>query len=284
MKHQTIILRRIGFMFAIPFVLYLAIIVYFYCNQNYLLFQNQHVIETPRYDKLDIKDVRIKTPDGEILQAWYEPAKPNRPTILYLHGNASTLDMGKWRYIRMHKQGVGFLALAYRGYSASSGTPSEKGLFIDCVAAYDWLISQGVKHNEIIIHGHSLGSGAATYLAGVKPARALILESPFTSAVDTGKSHYPFLPVSMMMKNRFENYKRIQNVHIPTIIAHGTNDVVIPFSEGKELFALANNPKSFVEMKYSDHNTLPRDGVYDYYWKFIGLEPMDFAPNIKIEN
>lgn len=218
-----------------------------------------------------ITDERIRTPDGETLQAWYAPAALGKPTILFLHGNAGTLIEEKWRYQRMRNEGVGYLALSYRGYGLSTGSPSEDGLLIDGLAAYDWLRAHGVAANDIIIHGHSLGTGVGTYVASKRPARALILEAPFTAAVDVAADLYWFMPVSWLMRDQFLSRERIKDVHMPVLIAHGDADTVIPFAEGARLYELANAPKAFVRMHGSDHSTLTRDGVYACYWRFLGL-------------
>ncbi|MGZ3304856.1 MAG: alpha/beta hydrolase, partial [Asticcacaulis sp.] len=199
--------------------------------------------------------------------------QPGRPVMLFLHGQGASLELGKWRYIRMHKEGVGFLALAYRGYSGSTGTPTEKGLFTDALAAYDWLRARGFGDSDIVIHGHSLGTGVAVYLATQRPARALILEAPFTAAADVAAGRYPYVPVRLLMRDHYDSATRIRDVHMPLLIAHGDADRVIPFAEGQTLYALANPPKLFVRMHGSDHNTLVRDGLYDRIWPFLGLEP-----------
>ncbi len=224
----------------------------------------------------NIQDERIRAPDGETLQAWYAPAQPGKPTILFLHGNAGTLIGEKWRFLRMRNEGVGYLALSYRGYGLSTGSPSEDGLLIDGLAAYDWLRAHGIAANDIVIHGHSLGSGVGIYVATKRPARALILEAPFTAAVDVAAYHYWYMPVGLLMTDQFLSRERIKDVHIPVLIAHGDLDSVIPFEQGAQLFASANAPKEFVRMHLSDHSTLTRDGVYACYWRFLGL-PYDVA-------
>jgi fermentation-respiration switch protein FrsA (DUF1100 family) len=222
--------------------------------------------------------VRIRTPDGETLQAWYAPPAPGRPVFLFLHGQGASLELGKWRYIRIRAEGSGFLALAYRGFSESTGAPSEKGLFTDGLAAYDWLRAKGYAPQDIVIHGHSLGTGVATYVAAHRPARALILEAPFTAASEVAAGRYPYVPVLWLMKDRFDNLDRIRGVHMPVLIAHGTRDRVIPFAEGRAVFAAANAPKTFVAMPGSDHNTLVRDGVYHAYWRFLSLPDTETSP------
>ncbi len=266
-------------------VLYAGAGIFLYVDQRHLLYLNRPGAETPDIAGLAISDVRIPTPDGQTLEAWYEPPQPGKPVFLFLHGQAASLELGKWRYIRMHKEGVGYLALAYRGFSGSTGTPTEKGLLIDGLAAYDWLRAKGFTDRDIVLHGHSLGTGVATYIATQRPARALILEAPFTAAVDVAQARYPFMPVGLVMQDQFRNRDRIKAVHIPLMIVHGTADTTVPFAEGQRLFALANEPKVFVAMPGSAHNTLVRDGMYDHVWPFLGLPAVDvdpalvFAPN-----
>ncbi len=261
---------------------YLGLLGYLYVNQGKMLYAQIQGYEKPDIKGLPIQDISLKTPDGETLQAWYEPPRPGMPVILFLHGNHSSLERAKWRYLRMHKEGVGYLALAYRGFSGSTGTPSEKGLLTDSLTAYDWLRAKGFKDSDIVIHGHSLGTGVATWLATQKPARAVILEAPFTAASDVGAEEYPYIPVSLLMRDKFLSRERIRQVHIPLLIAHGDQDSVVPFKEGERLFALANEPKTFIRMRGSEHNTLTRDGIYPYYWKFLGLPETDVDPAIII--
>lgn len=252
-------------------VAYLGACGYLYVRQRPMLYLNRHEVEVPHIADLPIQDIRIGTPDGETLQAWYEAPKPGMPVILFLHGQYASLELGKWRYTRMHKEGVGYLALAYRGFSQSTGTPTEKGLLTDGLAAYDWLRAQGFRDSDIVVHGHSLGTGVATWVAAHRPARALILEAPFTAASDVAAGRYPYFPVAWLMKDQFRSRDWIENVHSPLLIAHGDRDSVVPFAEGQRLYALANPPKTFVRMPGSEHNTLVRDGIYSFYWRFLGL-------------
>ena len=265
-------------------IAYLGVLGYLYVNQRQMLFEACPGYEKPDIHGLPIRDVSIRTPDGETLQGWYEAPRPGKPVILFFHGQGAKLELGKWRYIRMHKEGVGYLALAYRGFSGSTGHPTEHGLFTDGVAAYDWLKAQGVRDTDIVIHGHSLGTGVATYVAAQRPARALILEAPFTAASDVGSERYPFIPVSLLMHDRFESRGRIKDVHMPLLIIHGMRDSVVPFAQGKRLFDMANDPKTFIAMPNSEHNTLTRDGAYPRYWSFLGLKDEDLDPSLVINS
>jgi len=263
-------------------LLYLGALTYLYVEQRHLEYRNIPGAETPDIHGLAISDVRIPTSDGQVLQAWYEPPQPGKPVFLYLHGKGGSLEFGKWRYIRMHKEGVGYLAPAYRGYSGSTGTPTEKGLFIDGLAAYDWLRAKGFADRDIVLHGHSLGTGVATYVATQRPARALILEAPFTSAADVAQDRYPYVPAALLLHDKYANDRRIRDVRMPVLIVHGTADATIPFAEGRKLYDLANAPKVFVTMPGSGHNTLVRDGLYDHVWPFLGLAPVDLDPALVI--
>ena len=273
---RNLVLGLVG----LVFLAYAGAVGYLYVEQRHLLYLNKPGAETPDIAGVPIRDVRIPTRDGQVLEAWYEPPQPGKPVFLFLHGQAATLELGKWRYVRMHKEGVGYLALAYRGFSGSTGTPTEKGLFIDGLAAYDWLRAQGFADKDIVIHGHSLGTGVATYVATQRPARALILEAPFTGASDVGAHRYPLIPVALLMHDHFASRERIKAVHMPLLIAHGTADHVVPFAEGQRLYDLANAPKTFLAMPGSDHNTLVRDGLYDHVWPFLGLPAVDLHPEL----
>ncbi len=271
-----IALLTLGRLAAMLLAVWLLIVGYLYVNQRAILYgprpEPANALHLPITENLPIQDVRIPTPDGETLDAWYEAPKPGKPVILFLHGQGGTLYMGRYRYQRMDAKGVGYLALAYRGYSGSTGTPTEKGLFTDGLAAYDWLRANGVAAQDIVIHGHSLGSGVATYVATQRPARALILEAPFTATSDVAQHRYPFVPAQWLMKDKYLNRERIAQVHMPVLIVHGTRDTVIPFAEGLGLYGRAVAPKTFIAMPGSDHNTLTRDGVYDKYWAFLGVK------------
>lgn len=214
--------------------------------------------------------VEIRTSDGETLLGWWlPPADETRPVILFFNGNGDSLALQTGRWERIAEQGVGFLALAYRGYDGSTGIPSEKGLILDGAAAYEWL-SGKVDPGRIVIHGFSLGSGVAVQTAARHKARALILEAPFTSIVNVAKHHFPFAPVSVM-RDQYLSRKHISEVRTPLLIVHGDSDSVVPFDQGRELFSLAHKPKTFVRMIGSDHNTLARDGLYDHVWRFLGV-------------
>lgn len=211
----------------------------------------------------------IETPDGERLAAWYRAPRSGAPVFLFFHGKGGSLERKTGRWSRIEKQGAGILAISYRGYPGSTGTPSETGLVTDARAAYDWLRARHPAPN-IVIHGLSLGAGVAVQLAAQVEARALVLEAPFTALVDVAAERYPWLSVRWLMRDRFLSRELIGQVRMPLLIIHGDRDTVIPFHHSERLFARANDPKVFVRMAGSDHSTLPRDGLYDDIWRFLG--------------
>jgi fermentation-respiration switch protein FrsA (DUF1100 family) len=233
---------------------------------------------TPDASGPQLQVVRLTTADDQRLVAWYAPPAAGKPTLLYFGGNGDSLagdEDGRLRPIAA--EGVGVLDVAYRGYSGSSGHPTEAGLRLDAEAAYAWLAAR-TPPRDIVITGHSLGTGVAVRLAAERPARALVLESPFTSAEAVAERVVPWAPVSVMMWDRFESDRWIGKVHMPVLIVHGDRDRTIPFAQGQALFALANAPKTFVRIAGGGHNDLPQRGFYDHVWRFLGLSPGSSAP------
>lgn len=211
---------------------------------------------------------RIRTEDGETLIAWWRPPQAGEPVFLYFDGNGGAPEMwgARWRAIAEH--GAGFLAVYYRGYSGSTGTPTEQGLRRDARAGYDWLIAKGYQPRDIVIHGFSLGSAVAVQLAAEKPARALILEAPMTGVDDIAREHGAGA-FAALMQDSFRSRDYIGRVRMPVLIAHGDADSVIPFAHGERMYELANEPKLFVRFPGADHATLVREGLYDEVWPFL---------------
>lgn len=172
------------------------------------------------------------------------------------------------RWQRMRQAGFGVLAISYRGYPGSTGSPTEAGLDLDARAAYDWLRTRYAVR-DIVIQGHSLGSGVAVKLATDVEARALLLEAPFTAAVDVAAERMPWLPVNLLMFDQFRSRDVIGRVRCPVLIVHGERDGVISVEQGQRLFDLAPRPKQFVRVANGNHNSLSRDGLYTYLTQFL---------------
>jgi len=203
-----------------------------------------------------VREVVLETPDGARLIAWYAAAAPGKPTFLYFHGNGGGLGDRVERLKRFAGAGYGVFMPAYRGYSGSTGSPSEPVLHADAKLAYDYLRKLGVAERAIVLYGESLGSGVAVQLASARPVGAVILDAPYTSLPDVGKLMYPIMPVRTLMVDRFDSKAHIAAVRAPILIMHGTADAVVPISLGQALFEVAPEPKEMAVFKGAGHSDI----------------------------
>ena len=148
---------------------------------------------------------------------------------------------------------INFLIIAWRGFSGNDGKPTEQGLYEDGKSAIDWLIKKGIDEKNLILYGESLGTGVATHLAQNKSFAGVILETPFTSMIEAAKVFYPYIPIKLLLKDKFENYKKIKNINSPILVMHGEEDKIVPFSMGKKIYEIANKPKYSYFTKYDNH-------------------------------
>lgn len=213
---------------------------------------------TPADRGLEFEPLSIPTGDGETLDGWFIPAGEARGTLLFFHGNAGNISHRLDSVGLFHRLGLNVLIFDYRGYGRSSGKPSEAGLYRDAEAAWRYLTGErATPADEIVLFGRSLGGAVAVWLAGrVRPA-GLIVESSFTSVPDMGAEIYPWLPVRLLARNRFDSRARIGGVRVPVLIIHSRQDEIIPFRHGRRLFEAAAEPKQFLEIA-GGHN----DGFY----------------------
>jgi fermentation-respiration switch protein FrsA (DUF1100 family) len=233
--------------------LYAALVIGLFVGQRKILFRCDAAEVDPATLGLKAEILRLKTEDGETLLAWRVPPAPGRPLILYFHGNAGGLDLRVERFRAIAKAGMGFLAIEYRGYASSTGSPSERGLKLDGEAAYAAAVASGVAPERIVALGESLGSGVAVALAARHNLGALVLDSPYSSIVDVAASAYWFVPVRALLRDPFRNDLLIGTIHTPTLIVHGSKDVVVPIRFGEKLFGLANPPKDFWRVEGAAH-------------------------------
>lgn len=228
----------------------------------YVVFQRSliYVPNTKRplrndFDALSMTAIQVKTKDGLLLNAWYKRAKPKRPTVLVLHGNAGNIGTRAPLARLLMQYGYGVLLLEYRGYGGNSGKPDEQGLYLDAEAGMQYLEKHHVDQSQIVIYGESLGTGVATYLAYVsKNACAVILQSPYTTLAALARYHYPWIPITPW--DKFDSISHIRASKVPVLILHGTEDKVVPFEEGQALFQAANEPKKFVVLENRGHSHL----------------------------
>jgi uncharacterized protein len=235
-------------------LIYLSVLVFLFFFQRSLLY---HPNENNYFNdklKVDIEKIQIKTSDNINLLGWFHKKDLRKfKTIVYFHGNAGKLENRIHKLNHFKDMNVNFLIIAWRGFSGNSGKPTEQGLYKDGNSAIEWLKNMGLDDKDIIIYGESLGTGIATQIAQNKKFAGLILETPFTSMVDTAKNIYPYIPVGLLLKDRYENDKKIKNINIPVLILHGEADQIVPFKMGKKIYEMANQPKYSYFTKYDNH-------------------------------
>ena len=238
----------------IIFFLYFFVLVFLYFYQRNLLYLPNENNYSGDKISVDIQKVKIPTSDNIELLGWYhEKNLKDHKTLVYFHGNAGSLENRIHKLNHFKNMNINFLIIAWRGFSGNNGKPTEEGLYIDGKSAIDWLIKKGVDEKNLILYGESLGTGVATHLAQNKNYAGVILETPFTSMIDTAKKFYPYIPVSLLLKDKFENYKKIKNINSPILVMHGEVDQIVPFFMGKKIYELANEPKYSYFTKYDDH-------------------------------
>jgi len=249
---------------------YVAVVALMYVAQRGMMYFPYAERMTPQDAGFpQAREVTLTAPDGVRILAWTVPPKPGKPVVLYLHGNGGSIAHRVARFDRLTDDGTGLIALSYRGYGGSDGTPTEAGLIDDARAAYAFA-RETYPDAPLVLWGESLGTGVAVALAAEKDVAAVILEAPFTSAADVAFAAYPFLPVSLLMKDQFRSDARIGKVTAPLLIMHGTADRIVPFRLGERLYALANAPKAFVRFADGGHEDLDRHGHLAAARKFLG--------------
>ena len=235
-------------------VIYLILLTLIYINQRKLLYlpSENNYLDDPinfTYNEFFIevdKDVKIKS--------WLiEKDLKKYKTILFLHGNAGNLFNRSYKLNRLNELNLNVLIISWRSFSGNSGKPNETNLYGDAKKAVKWLNERGVETKNIILYGESLGTGVAVEIGQTNKFNSIILESPYTSMIKAAKIYYPYLPVNLLLKDKYNSEKKIKNIKTPVLIMHGKKDNIVPFYMGKKLFEIANKPKKFLQIEEDDH-------------------------------
>jgi uncharacterized protein len=216
-----------------------------------------------------VEEVEIAVADCVTLVAWHAPAKDDKPTILYFHGNATNAANRASRIETIRKNGSGVFYLNNRGYGGSGGRPTEDNNVADAIAAYDHLIELGVPAGKIVAYGESLGSGQAVRLAAKRPVAAVVLEAPLTSTVDVARTTYFWLPLGSLITDKYNNERNIRAVTAPVLILHGEQDAVIPVEMGLRVYRAANEPKEIELFLEGTHDDLFDHGAWEKTRAFL---------------
>lgn len=221
------------------------------------------------------EEVWITAADGVKLHAWYLPHPAAKATILHLHGNAGNLSDRRDLVRDLHALGTNVLAIDFRGYGRSEGSPSEKGIYADARAAYDWLLAKTTA-DKIVLHGESLGGAPACELASTLPCGGLVLQSTFTSIPDMAPRVYPFIP-RWIVRTQFNNLAKVPKITCRKLFLHSRTDEMIPFEMGEQLYAAAGDPKDCLWFARAGHNDMSISHPKKYYSRVQAfLEP--FGP------
>lgn len=245
-------------MIWIPIVLLAAYagvcLLAFVFQSRLVFFPEGDLVGTPRDAGLAFREVFFEAEDGVRLHGWMVPGPPasapspsHRPLVLLFHGNAGNISHRVGILRLLHDLGVSVFIFDYRGYGRSEGTPSERGTYRDADAAWRLLTErEGYAPSDIVLFGRSLGSAVAVELASRRAPAGVILDGSFSSAVDVGRKAYPFLPVALLSRIRYNSVSRIAKVGCPKLFFHSPDDAVVPVVFARKLFDAASDPKEFV--------------------------------------
>jgi uncharacterized protein len=205
------------------------------------------------------QDVAFDTADGLRLAGWFVPAAGGhgRATVLVLNGNAGNRAARAPLAAGLSRAGLSVLLVDYRGYGGNRGVASERGLLADARAARAYLATRGdVDPARIVYFGESLGAAVAVQLALERPPMALVLRSPFTSLADVGRIHYPFLPVRLLLRDRYAAIDQVGGLRCPVLVVAGDRDDIVPWQQSRRLAEAIAGPKRFVLVPGAGHNDL----------------------------
>lgn len=257
---KWITLWKVVRVIALAYLLVLALGCIFQRRLMYMPFSAQVPIP-PELRQAGLREVTVTASDGVALKAWHWPG-PRPPTLLIFHGNAGDRSHRVRWMETLRATGAGVFIVDYRGYGGSEGSPSEEGLYRDAEACAAWL-AENVP-GPVVYVGESLGCGVAVELAVRRPPAALILQSTFTSAVDAGRRAYPFLPVRLLLRDRYDVLSKIGRVSCPVMVIHGEEDTIIPARMGRTVFEAVPGRKVWLPIPGGDHNDALWEMVPDY--------------------
>jgi fermentation-respiration switch protein FrsA (DUF1100 family) len=271
----------------------LVALVFAYCGLAALLYVAQRsMMYFPHAERVSpraagfpaAEEITLSSADGERVLAWHMPPHEGRPVIVYFHGNGGNLSHRATRFRALADAGYGIVALSYRGYGGSSGSPTQAGIMLDAAAAYDEATRR--YPGRLVLWGESLGTAVAVEVAAgpavdvqtgnVKAGnvkaldvKAVVLEAPFTSTLALAESRYPFLPVAWMMKDQYRSDLLAGRIRAPVLVMHGEKDDVVPIRYGEALYTAITAPKRFVRFAAGNHVDLGAHGAVAAAREFI---------------
>ena len=233
-----------------------------------LYFSQERSIFYPRPNDAQLRElyaaqrIEIETADAKLEGWWIENAQAKTPAvILYFGGNAEDVLYTARTAPLIDARTI--VVVNYRGYGGTPGKPGQKALYDDGLAIYDYTLNRGVPAEHIVVMGRSLGSGVASMLAGARPVRAAILITPYDSLAAVASTHYPFLPVRLLMRHPFPSYEWAARTRTPALILAAERDNVVPARHAQKLFEVWAGPKQIHVLAQTGHNDIETHA--DYY-------------------
>ena len=243
-------------------LLYAAPVVWLAARQRDLLFRTSTLHTAPADAGFSrAREVAVKTEDGETLVGWFIAPTPDKPFLIYFHGNADTLEKRALRLQRMTDDGAGLLAIEWRGYGGSTGAPSQDGLLKDALAAYEYAVAAGAEPGRVVVVGESLGTGPALWLAGERRAAGVVLDSPYSAIVDLGADRYWMFPVRLIARDPFPAAEWAKKIRVPVLAVAGEEDRTIPIRYARKLMEAIAAPKTFIAVPGAGHVVLGRPEI-----------------------
>jgi pimeloyl-ACP methyl ester carboxylesterase len=230
---------------------YLGLCGYLFAEQRHLVFKPSGIrLDDPPAGS-DYRSLDATVPGLGILKDWWiPPASSAMPTIIFFHGNGSDRTDFMKQGAQFHRRGWGVLLASYRGYSGNPGEPTESGLMADARAT---IATVAPRVGPIILWGHSLGSGVAARMASEGRAAGLVLEAPYTSITDVAAEEYPYVPVRLLLRDRFDTRTLVKRIAVPVLIFHSVDDREVPFAMGRELADQLGERATFVKLSGMGH-------------------------------
>ena len=248
---------RIMFTFVkIAVAIYIGLLAGLYFCQRTLEYLPVSVSSgTPKQSGVgEMSVVTFKTPDDLSLTGWFAPPKEkNGRVVLLLHGQGINISFNRLKARQFLDAGYGMFLCEYRGSGGNPGSPTEEGLYNDARGAMRWLKERGYDAPKVVLYGESLGTGVAIQMGTEFPVAAVVLEAPYSSAVEIAALRYPYFPIRWLMKDPLDSVSKVRNVKAPLLVIHGQIDGYIPIEFGRKLFDAAKEPKTFIAVKDAGH-------------------------------
>lgn len=252
-------------------IIYISVAVILFLLQRRIIYYPMTLekeYEFPPYVP-GMSEIYITCEDGALIHGLWAEGKPGKACILIFHGNAGNITHRETLLQGFSSMGYSVLLIDYHGYGKSEGAPSEQNLYMDGRASVEWLEKKkNIAPEQTVIFAKSLGSGVGVEIALLHPVKGLILESPFSSTSSVARSHFPYslFPTGLLIRDRYDNMKKIGNISCPLLIIHGDEDTIISQNESSRLFKKAEEPKTLYIVEGAGHNNVQFVKPVEY-WK-----------------